>query len=534
MSLESSLLPNLNEKDELNQSILLEIQDNIRQFIRDKFPQYIQSENALSGSEVSDDTADDYDLFEAIFNQVLYSAIYLIVSAKYKLDENTHPTDYNIINNHIQGYRDSQQSPLFKSQPFEPIPTAALMLSSINSQIKKEESWQKNEEGIAVAQHRSQGNPQNYIEHYISTPGDLTLLPWNEAQQIIDKFGFNSAKLHLIFAAYAMRQERPWESLFILNASELIKEMGWDKRTDLPKHQKILEIAKTAFALDCLLVKAIWIEGINKKGGINASTPIGRMWNITIVPYGQMNLSGKIEEPDEINIIIQPGTWTRHFLNRSGEESREALYQFGFLAQEVLKIDPYHDEFALRLAIYLTLNSRFRLDGDYTVQELLEIALPKTTIDKARLDFRRAYDLKQRWDVAIILLLKLGWQITFDSETYPNWLRPNSKEKKPKGYLNKLLNALLNVKPPASIPGLTASKAKTKVKRLKPKAKDKAPQDIKLTSSQVREARIAKGWSQAKLAGFLSVSQKLVSMIELGQHAISPRLVQEIRALLDI
>ncbi len=533
MHQDSFQLHNLKDTDELNKSILLEIQDNIRQVIREQLPQYFESQNGLYVPENIEEIGKN-NLFEAIFNQVLYSTISSIVSGKYKIDENNLRNYYNIISNKIQGKRDSQESSLFQSEPFEPIPTAALMLSSINSQIKKEESWQKNEEGIAVAQHRAKGNTQNYIEHYISTPGDITLLPWNEAQQIIDKFGFNSAKLHLIFAAYAMKQERPWESLFVLNASELIKEMGWDRRTDQPKHEKILEIAKTAFALDCLLVKAIWIESINKKGGINASTPIGRMWNITIVPYGQMNLSGKIEEPDEINIIIQPGTWTRHFLNRAGEESREALYQFGFLAQEVLKIDPYHDELALRLAIYLTLNSRFRLDGDYTVQELLEIALPKTTIDKARLDSRRAYDLKQRWDVAIILLLKLGWQITFEEETYPCWLRPNSKEKKPRGYLNKLLNAKLNVKPPAPIPELTVSKAKTKAKRLKPKAKDKAPQDIKLTSSQVREGRIAKGWSQAKLAGFLNVSQKLVSMIELGQHAISPRLVEQIRVLLDI
>jgi hypothetical protein len=44
-------------------------------------------------------------------------------------------------------------------------------------------------------------------------------------------------------------------------------------------------------------------------------TPVGRMWNITIVPYGQVNLSGKIEEPLEVQIIVQPGAWTKYFLN---------------------------------------------------------------------------------------------------------------------------------------------------------------------------------------------------------------------------
>ncbi|MBW4457159.1 MAG: helix-turn-helix domain-containing protein [Nostoc indistinguendum CM1-VF10] len=437
-----------------------------------------------------------------------------------------------------------RQSKLFKSQDFEAIPTAALMFSSIDSQIKKE-LWKQNEDGIAYLQHRAKGDSQNFIEHYIANPGDISMLPWDEALQIIDKFGFNSAKLHLIFAAYAMKQERPWESLFILNASDLIKDMGWDQRTDLPKHKKLSEIAKTAFALDCLLVKAVWIEGRNKKGGINASTPIGRMWNITVVPYGQINLQGKIEEPNEVQLIIQPGAWTQHFLNRAGAKSRDALYQFGYLAQQVLKIDPYHDELALRLAIYLTLDSRIRLDGNYKVQELLEITFAKPIIDKAQLDFRRAYDLKQHWDSAIKLLLKLRWQIVFDPETYPEWLKPDCKDKKPKGYLNKLLDAKLTIKPPAPIPELIASKAKSKIEQLQskvqpkieqlqPKAKPKQLQHISLTGSQVKEARIAKGWTQTQLAGFLGVSQKLISLIEKGERTISLAHTNKIRKLLDI
>lgn len=437
-----------------------------------------------------------------------------------------------------------RQSKLFKSQDFEAIPTAALMFSSIDSQIKKE-LWKQNEDGIAYLQHRAKGDSQNFIEHYIANPGDISMLPWDEALQIIDKFGFNSAKLHLIFAAYAMKQERPWESLFILNASDLIKDMGWDQRTDLPKHKKLSEIAKTAFALDCLLVKTVWIEGRNKKGGINASTPVGRMWNITVVPYGQINLQGKIEEPLEVQLIIQPGAWTKLFLNRAGAKSRDALYQFGYLAQQVLKIDPYHEELALRLAIYLTLDSRIRLDGNYKVQGLLEIAFAKPIIEKAQLDFRRAYDLKQHWDSAIKLLLKLRWQIVFDPETYPEWLKPDCKDKKPKGYLNKLLDAKLTIKPPAPIPELIASKAKPKIEQLQskvqpkieqlqPKAKPKQLQHISLTGSQVKEARIAKGWTQTQLAGFLGVSQKLISLIEKGERTISLAHANKIRKLLDI
>ncbi|MGL5922458.1 helix-turn-helix domain-containing protein [Chroococcidiopsis sp.] len=414
-----------------------------------------------------------------------------------------------------------------------PIPSSAVMFSSIEAYIRKD-LWQKNENGIAYLQHRAKGNPNNYIEHYISSPGDITMLPLDEAQQIIDKFGFTTAKLHLIFAAHAMKQEKPWESKFNLKASDIIQEFGWDKNHKKPKSEKLLEIATTAFALDCLLVKAVWVEGRNKKGQIIGSAPVGRMWNVQIKPIGQFNFEGKIDNPDEVYITIQPGLWTQDFLNRAGAKSREALYQFGYLAQQVLKIDPYHDELALRLAIYLTLDSRVRLDGKYKVRELLEITFPKSVIDNARLDRRKAYDLKQRWDNAMKLLLKLGWQIAFDSETYPEGLRPESKDKKPKGYLDNLLDAKLTIKPPTPIPELIASKVKPKVEPLQSKAKLKPAPSTALTSSQVREARIAKGWTQAKLAGVLGVSQNLISLVERGERTVNPELAAQIRNLLDI
>ena len=172
------------------------------------------------------------------------------------------------------------------------------------------------------------------------------------------------------------------------------------------------------------------------------------------------------------------------------------------------------------------------------MHELLRIAFPETVIDKAQSDFRRAYDLKKRWDSAIKLLLKLNWQVVFDSETYPSWLRPDSKDKKPKGYINNLLDAKLIIKPPDPIPKLIASKVKvkrkkSKIKQSKPKTAPVQPQEvINLTGSQVKEARIAKGWSQAKLAGFLEISQNLISLIERGERSINSQLAVQMQTLL--
>ena len=407
------------------------------------------------------------------------------------------------------------------------------MISSINAQIRKD-LWRKDSQGIAYFQHKAKGNPNNYIEHYITKPGDIEILPWEQAEQIIDKFGFNTVKLHLIFAAHTMNQPRPWESKFSLKATDVIKYLGWDRRTDLPIPEKLNEIAKTAFVLDCLLVKSVWVEGRNKKGGINASTPTGRMWSVVVDPRGQLNLEGKVEKPKEVYITVQPGLIFQSFLNKAGSRLKEALYQFGYLAQDILKIDPYHDELALRLAIHLTMDSRIHATGKYRVETLLKAMLPHTVIEAARSDKRKGYDLKQRWDNALKLLRQLRWQIQFD-ESYPEWLQPGSKAPKPSDWrkmkvIDWLLQAKLTINPPEPIPELLAAKVEPK-----PKAqKLQLSAGTRLTGDQIRKARKAKDWSQRKLAGWLGVSDVLVGYWEKGKRTPSGDMEIKLRELLQI
>jgi len=420
---------------------------------------------------------------------------------------------------------------LYQSRPIAPVATPPPMVSSLHAQLRTD-LWQQYPSGVGYFQHRAKGNPNNIIEHYIANPGDITLLPLDEAMQIIDKFGLTAAKLHLIFAAHIMRQEEPWESLFTLEGSDLIKEMGWDKRTDLPASKKLNELAKTAYALGCLAIKATWVEGKHKKGGIRASVDTSRMWNIQIQLTGQQNLEGKIEQPDEVYITVQPGLWTHAFLNKAGYFAKEALYQFGYLAQEILKIDAYHDELALRLALHLTMESRFHTSGCYKVETLLKALLCQTVIDIARSNPRKTYTLMNSWNHALEVLLKLqrAFQIEFDQETYPEWLRPGSKYRKKRGYFDTLLAAKITIHPPAPIPQLLATKAE--LKQVQPRLKQALKP--KLTSNEIKEARTAKGWTQAQLAGWLGVSQRYVSMLERGERIPAPELESQIWHLLSI
>lgn len=427
-----------------------------------------------------------------------------------------------------------------KDEYFTPAATSAPIVSSLRAQLRKD-LWDKDPSGLAFFLHRAKGKSSNIIEHHISNPGDISLLPWDEALQIIEKFGTNTAKLHLIFAAHTMRQEQPWVNEFNLKISDLIEEIGWDNNTNYPKYEKIKNIAKHAFALDCLTVQATWVEGRHRKGGLMASVETSRMWNVRVHLVGQQNLQGKVEQPEEGIITVRPGLWTDSFLNRAGCEARKALYQFGYLAQDILKIDPYHDDLALRLGLHLTVESRFHTSGTYRVQTLLEALLPKTEIDEALENRDKAYKLTKRWNHALEVLsgLKRAFQIEFDPKSYPKELRPNSNARKPRGYFSQLLAAKITIHPPAPIPELLA--AKTQPRQIKQKVdpplktvrKTKA-QTTTITGTQIKNARKAKGWSQGQLAGFLGVSQNLVSLIERDKRSINKKLRTKVGKLLEI
>ena len=421
-----------------------------------------------------------------------------------------------------------------------PAATAAPVASGLRSQLRTD-LWKTDSDGLAYFFHQAKGKPTNLIEHYISSPGDITTLPWNEALQIIDKFGLLTAKIHLIFAAHTMRQEKPWESKFTLKASDVATELGWDKRTDINKFDKLNEVAKASFALGCLLIQAVWVEGNGKKQ-VQCSVETSRMWDTAIKVRGKRILSvDKISEPDEVYITIRPGLWTDAFLNRAGCQAKKALYQFGYLAQDILKIDPYHDEMALRLALHLTIESRFHTSGTYKVGTLLKELLPKPIISEAREKRDKAYKLTKRWNHALEVLMGLenAFQIEFDPETYPEVLQPGSQSRKPRGYFEKFLAAKITIHPPAPIPELLASKTKPKLSKpkLNPVSQTVSVSTANYTNlsgSQIRNARKAKGWSQAKLAGLLGVSQRYISMFERGERIPNAKQESKIRKFLDL
>ncbi len=431
----------------------------------------------------------------------------------------------------------SSSSRSLELDPIAVIPTSIPIASSIRAQLRPD-LWQQNSDDLAVFQYRSRSNPNNYIEHYITNPGDIEMMPWEAAEQIINKFGFDTVKLQLIFAARTMEEDEPWNSTFTLRATDIVQLLGWDRNHNTTLADKRNAVASTSYALSCMLVRSVWVEGRGRKK-VDASTPIGRMWDVLIDIHGQMDwMSSKIEKPEEVYITVSPGLWTKHFLNRAGSRAKEALHQFGYLAQDILRIDPYHNEMALRLAIQLTLDSRIRVRNqhpyDYQVVSLLEEVLPKLEIERALQDKHKARDLKTRWNKALQLLMSLGWQIEFDPKTYPDWLQPGSTAPKPDDWrkirvIDRLLQAKLTIKPPHPIPSLLSVIKDPK----KPKAIAATPAQ-ELIGEDIRTARENQGWNRKELGGFLDLSADYIGKLERGDRLITPELEAKLRKLLHL
>lgn len=400
-----------------------------------------------------------------------------------------------------------------------------------------EKRFHSNNQGVFETS--CQTNPKNRVEVFLVGENN-DILALEAALQVIDLMGIEAAKIQLVFAAHVFNQSNLFQSYFTLKGTDIIQQIGWDKKHRLTVADKLSQIASIAFHLGKMLMQCTWVEGKPKGNKVDASVSISPLWVIEVDFRGQMNIfTGKVDDPVEVYIAVRPGPWAEKWLNKMGAKAGIALHQFGWLAAEILKINPYHDELALKLAIHLTMASRIKMRDknqyEHKVGSLLEAVELEARINAARQLKREAYDLKQRWDNALKLLTSIGWRVIFEDSTYPDWLRPVSLAEKPSGWkkekiIDRLWRAKLTIMPPEPIPALLATKAKLSPKQLKPAA----PSWALMTAAQVREARKAKGWSQVKLAGWLGVSQSLVTKLERGERPMSPQLDTKLREVLDI
>ncbi len=98
-----------------------------------------------------------------------------------------------------------------------------------------------------------------------------------------------------------------------------------------------------------------------------------------------------------------------------------------------------------------------------------------------------------------------------------------------------MLESKLTIRPPEPIPELLERRKGGRLSdRRQPKQQLTAVPAIPLSAEQIRDARKSKGWSQAKLAGTLGVSQQLISHIESGRREPTSEVEAALRSVLKL
>ncbi|WP_373479209.1 helix-turn-helix domain-containing protein [Geminocystis sp.] len=379
---------------------------------------------------------------------------------------------------------------------------------------------------LAVYRYEGKSNAENYIKHYINKGNtkEIITLPFSEAIQIIDKFGIDTAKLHLILAVHACRQEKPWDSKFTIKGSDLITALGWHKRTDLTITEKLKKISQLAWAINCLLIQVKWIYGKSKKNkNVNQiAIETSRIWDISVKEVGKENpLTEKVDNPEEIEITVRPGLWTYSFLNEGGQIAQNALYHFSWLSESIMSIDPYHEEAALRIAMIQSI-AAYR-DSYITVETWLKENLngAGTRIEKAKNCKVTRSQLKTYWDNILNTLKNVGFTVNFDPETYPEWLRPDSQAKNKRGYFDILLQARVSITPPTP--------TYLRERKTNPKLIQKT-----ITGTDIKKARESAGLSLAKVADYLKIHRSTLSKKESGDRILKQDEAKEILKVISI
>ncbi len=186
----------------------------------------------------------------------------------------------------------------------------------------------------------------------------------------------------------------------------------------------------------------------------------------------------------------------------------EALYNFAYLAKNILELDPYHEELALRIAL---LQSTMPYRSYITVEHWLEENLLgyKDRISKARSKSYVRRELKLYWDKTLLALEGIGFHIHFDEESYPQNLRPNGKV--PRGYFEPWLKAKIKITPQKISKPESAIEHQERFER---EAKKKLTSTKTYSGSELKKARTANKLTQDMIAKYLKCSKGTISKLE--------------------
>jgi hypothetical protein len=383
---------------------------------------------------------------------------------------------------------------------------------------------------------------ETFLEHQI-VPHDrdsqrVEIVLGKAAWQILQQFGLESAYVFLLLAAKATRTRNPWEELVELNTQDLLSLNIWEKDSDQSVGRRLRTVGNLV-ELVCNLSLLV--------SRINPETKRFKALRIPFWVMEEMEYAGRVssasntsagsyqpEESQDLSVRVGFGLWSEQFVDVPDELKQLALGRFGYQANSILQINPNRKTLAAKLAILIVLLYQSHPNQFYTVGALLELVESKATmIEVQRRRDRRNY-FWSRWNTALHALQKMGWQIEFDPQTYPEALQPawqqsgtiepgtigddDSRQSESPNWVNAWLQAQIKIHPP-QLPET-------------PKSTTDLPLTERFTGRTLAQALELKGLSRSKLAEYLHLDRSMVTYWIKGSRHIQPHHREQICQLL--
>lgn len=373
--------------------------------------------------------------------------------------------------------------------------------------------------------------------------GESTGLSGEQGVKAIEALDIKAACMHLIYAAHATALERPWEQEFLISDRQIEEYLELDKRKDLSKSSKLSLIKKIA-EQPCLITASInW----PKQGRVTEfAVEDSRLWHLLEIQHHFQEDEIGCKYLVGLTFRIQPGIWTKYFLNQQGCKERTAFYQYGILPRSILStvmsIWQQH-EGAARLMLWLLFKSKMGKEQRITVPTLMRIAYGEEKMALASQKQEERKRILRTFESDLECLNNYGLKPVFDPVTYPPeiqplwaklaelpddaeaaldfWIQDGSNETRitdasPRGKWNLLMNArILWFDLPMDWEQQVNS-SKTK-KRDTSGNKTKLKQRSSLLPEQISTARKNLGISQRDLAQMTGKSQSWIRDLEKGR-----------------
>jgi len=434
-----------------------------------------------------------------------------------------------------------------KSTPFA---SSMVMWETCNILAQRQTlPWQADREG-QFCYHRSVHRGRGEMRFYLAASPEAqakTIMGADQAKVTIANFDIRSVCVHLIFAAYAVIGDRPWEEPFMLNDQHIEQYLGLDKRKDLTKIDRLTLIKNLVHQCCQILVAIDWPSQGKVRSFTLEQHPV---WHLLDTQYYFEEDAEGCRHLIGLGFKIQAGIWAKQFLNKQNYTSQTAFYQYSTLPQsllfEVMGKWQQH-EGAIRLLLWLLF--KLRLGGDHrmTVRTMLRIAYGEERVVEATTVRGAHKRLLKTFESDLETIYYYGLVPQFDPATYPPDIQPlwakvsdipddaedalefwaedanlasRLTDAAPRDKWQRLLNArLLGFDLPEE--WQKAAKRKSTKRRRRQFQGSTKKQLGQLSGAEIKKARQEQKLTQRALADRLGKSQSWIRDIEKGRFSVN-------------